>query len=219
MLSAIALTGLLRERPCAPSTIRTLEVPSATPTGLPTRAAVDAAARAIDTGSRTETGIGPTVSAAREVRRPIAVASANASQIHSSPTQMSRYPSRSATMPVAKSCSGETLGREATTTLSSIPVLSGVADRSSRSMPPVARGFLGGRGTRRGNRISHSIADSLVGKRIRAVLSSSTADPLLPPVRCSPGDTLDRGGSRKGVTVGQLPQGRIARMLRAIPRG
>src|SRR5882757_6896997 len=119
-LSARVVTARRRERPCICSTTRMLDVPSATPTGRWTRAAVDAAPRAMLAGSRTETGIGPTVIGIRSVARPAAVASANASQTNPSPTHRSGYPNRSASTAVRSSSSGATFGRDATTTLMSI---------------------------------------------------------------------------------------------------
>jgi hypothetical protein len=84
------VTGRCRDRPCIRSTTLVLEVPSATPTGRPVSAAVEAAPRAIVAGSRTATGIGPTVIAHRRVASPTAVASANASQTKPSPIHTSR---------------------------------------------------------------------------------------------------------------------------------
>jgi hypothetical protein len=92
-------------------------VPSATPTGRRTSAAVVAAARAIVAGSRTCTGTGPAVMGIRSVATPSPVASTNASQAHPSPTRSSAYPSRSASTAIRNSSSAGTSGRVPTATL------------------------------------------------------------------------------------------------------
>jgi hypothetical protein len=70
--------------------------PSATSTGRPISVATEATPSAIATGLRTPTASGPIFSQARFVRRPIAVASANASNEASSPIQTVSIPACSA---------------------------------------------------------------------------------------------------------------------------